>query len=54
MNFAHREKGGADFLGDHFLAVFAFEAKGFFVIGDSFVEGFHGDAQMIDFLNHIL
>lgn len=52
VDFAHAEESGAHLLRGYFLAVFALQAKRFFVIGDSLVERPHGDSNVIDFFDH--
>ena len=52
VNVAAIEERGADFLRRHFLAVFAFQTQRFFVIRHGFVERFHGDSQVVNFIDH--
>jgi hypothetical protein len=50
VDFAHVEKGGADLLAFNFLDALALEAENLFVIGNDVLQGFNGDAQVINLL----
>ena len=52
VDFAAVEKGGAHFLGEDFLPMFTFQAQSLFIIRHGFREGFHRDAQMVNFFDH--
>jgi hypothetical protein len=52
VDIACGEEGGADLLGFDFLTAFAGEAEDLLVVGDGFVEGADGDAEVVDFGDH--
>src|SRR5438045_7765669 len=54
MDLADSEKSSAHLLRRHFLAVFAFKSKGFFIIRYSLVQRSYRDSKMIDFPKHNL
>ena len=52
MDSSDGEESCLDFLVRNFLDAFAFEAEDVFVIWNRIVNGFNGDAEMVDFLQH--
>ncbi len=52
MDISSSKECGADLLRLDFLATFASETENIFVIRNGFVEGFNGDAEVVDFSNH--
>ena len=54
VNFTDGKEGGADFLRRDFFTVVTFQAEGLFIVRHGLIEGWDGDAEMVNLCDHNL